>query len=59
MPGWENANGEFADSRFEPFGPLPRDWRRWDGHYVIGDQVALAYTVLGTKIYEQPTIEFS
>ncbi len=53
-PGWANAKGEFIDPRAEPFGPLPEDWSRWDGLYVHGVNVVLSYTVLGTKIYEQP-----
>lgn len=54
-PGWANAKGDFADDRQEPFGPLAKDWCRWDGMYVSGSNVVLAYTVLGTKIYEQPS----
>ena len=54
-PGWANAKGEFADNRAEPFGPLDQDWCHWDGMYVKGMNVVLAYTVLGTKIYEQPS----
>lgn len=53
-PGWANARGEFSDPRAEPFGPLPADWCRWDGLYLNGSNVVLSYTVLGTKIYEQP-----
>jgi len=53
-PGWANAKGEFTDPRAEPFGPLPADWCRWDGLYVNGPHTVLSYTVLGTKIYEQP-----
>ena len=56
MPGWANAKGEFADPRTEPFGPLPAEWCRWDGLYVNGPDVVLSYTVLGTKIHEQPEI---
>jgi len=54
-PGWANAKGEFADHRTEPFGPLAKDWCRWDGVYVNGLNVVLAYTVLGTRIYEAPS----
>jgi len=53
-PGWANAKGEFVDNRTEPFGPLAKDWCRWDGLYVNGADVVLAYTVLGTKIFERP-----
>ena len=54
MPGWADQNGAFKDPRKEPFGPLPRTWCRWDGNYTIGPDVVLAYTVHGTKIFEQP-----
>lgn len=53
-PGWADAMGNFTDPRAEPFGPLPSDWCRWDGLYVHGSNVVLAYTVHGTKIHEQP-----
>ena len=53
-PGWANAKGEFNDPRAELFGPLPEEWCRWDGLYVKGPSVVLSYTVLGTKLYEQP-----
>ena len=53
-PGWADAKGSFTDSRTEPFGPLPDSWCRWDGMYVHGMDVVLAYTVHGTKIHEQP-----
>ncbi|HXT38461.1 MAG TPA: DUF6797 domain-containing protein [Candidatus Angelobacter sp.] len=55
VPGWADARGEFGDPRSEPFGPLPDDWAHWDGLYVHGTNVVLAYTVHGTKIYEQPS----
>jgi glucose/arabinose dehydrogenase len=52
-PGWADEKGNFADPRPEPFGPLPESWCRWDGLYVNGMDVTLAYTVHGTKIFEQ------
>ncbi len=55
LPGWADASGEFADPRAEPFGPLPEKWCRWDGVYVNGMSVVLAYTVHATKILEQPS----
>ncbi len=54
-PGWADAAGSFADTRPEPFGPLAEEWCRWDGLHVNGMTVTLAYTVLGTKIFEQPS----
>jgi hypothetical protein len=54
-PGWADARGRFADPRPTPYGPLPERWGRWDGVYTVGDSVVLAYTVLGTKVHEQPS----
>ena len=55
VAGWADTSGQFLDDRPEPFGPINQDQARWDGHYMVGDQVTLAYTVHGTKIYEQPS----
>ncbi len=55
LPGWADAKGEFKDARTEPFGPIAPQHARWDGYYVHGKTVVLAYTVHGTKIYEQPS----
>jgi hypothetical protein len=54
LPGWTGADGKFTDSRPEPYGPLPRSQGRFDGAYVVGENVVLAYTVFGTRVYEQP-----
>src|SRR4051812_42985280 len=54
-PGWADEHGSFVDPRHEPFGPLPVDWCRYDGLSVAGMDVVLSYTVLGTKIHEQPS----
>ena len=55
-PGWADSQGIFADPRPEPFGPLDAAWCRWDGLYVNGSNVVLAYTVHGTKFFEQPGV---
>ena len=55
VSGWADSSGQFLDDRPQPFGPINPDHARWDGHYLVGDQVTLAYTVHGTKIYEQPS----
>lgn len=52
-PGWAGKDGQFTDPRPEPYGPLPADWARWDGAYVVGMDVVLSYTVHGAKVYEQ------
>ncbi len=60
-PGWMGANPIFRDPR--PAGPNPDEvgrgpiaesLGRWNGLYVVGDQVVLSYTVLGAPIFEQP-----
>ena len=55
-PGWADAKGSFADSRApEAYGPIPESWGRWDGLYTVGQDVVLAYTVLGMPIQEWPS----
>ena len=44
IPGWAGAAGTFKDPRKEPFGPLPKEWAKWKGDYVVGDKVVLHYT---------------
>jgi hypothetical protein len=52
-PGWSH-NGPMADTRVDPMhpgrGPLPRDHAHYEGLYLCGDQVVLAYTVGGAKV---------
>lgn len=62
-PGWSPGEPRFEDPRpagpYPPDpgrGPLPADWARWEGVYVVGDRAVLAYTVAGTSIHEQPGI---
>ena len=55
IPGWADSAGQFVDTRPEPFGPISPDVVRWDGHYLVGDQVVLAYTVQGVQVHEQPS----
>src|SRR5205085_1326764 len=46
MPGWAKpGTDDFKDPRPEPYGPLPRDWARFKGLYLSGNQVVLSYTV--------------
>lgn len=66
-PGWSSGNS-FDDPRTlptgpgaatAPFGPLPRDWAKYDGLYVNGDLVVLAYHVGTALIRELPGFERS
>ncbi|MBI4662870.1 MAG: hypothetical protein HY735_29010 [Verrucomicrobia bacterium] len=52
-----SATGEFGDPRSSRYGPLPRDWGRYEGLYVDGDKVVLAYSVGGCRILELPGFE--
>ena len=60
-PGWSGASPVLMDPRPGPshpdalrWGPLPREMGRWNGVYRIGQEVVLAYEVLGADIYEKP-----
>ena len=54
LPGFSDENGNFTDPRPEPFGPVPDSLARWNGLYVIGDDIVFSYTIAGTKILELP-----
>jgi len=54
-PGVAGANGSFADTRPEPYGPIDKAVAHWKGIHVSGMNVLLNYTVNGdTLISEQP-----
>jgi mono/diheme cytochrome c family protein len=59
-PGWASPSGKWDDERLRgrdklPYGPLPRDWARYDGTYVHGEKVVIASTVNGTRVLESPS----
>ncbi len=55
LPGW--AKGEkFDDPRALPYGPLPREWAHWKGHYKHGERVVLSYTVGDAAVLESPAL---
>ncbi len=56
VPGWAKGDS-FADPRSEPFGPLPRNWAHYIGHYINGDKVVFSYTVGTGKVLELPSFE--
>ncbi len=54
-PGVAGANGSFADTRPEPYGPIDKSVAHWKGIHVNGMNVLLNYTVNGdTAVSEQP-----
>ena len=63
-PGWADPQtGSFEDTRRvegrdgHRYGPLPRDWARYQGMYYHGDRVVLSYTVGTTKVLEMPHLQ--
>lgn len=54
LPGWSPAGEPLEDPRTEPYGPIPRSWGRWNGHFVHGEHVLLAYRAGETEILEWP-----
>lgn len=62
VPGWAGPKGEWKTSRpptikgkdVYSYGPLPREWAKWRGHYRAGQRVVLSYTVGRTEVLEMP-----
>jgi cytochrome c5 len=61
-PGWANPkDGTFTDPRprgadGKPYGPLPREWLRYQGMFQHDGIVALRYSVGSAEIIESPSI---
>ena len=62
-PGWANpASGEFLDDLRvkgrdgKRYGPLPREWAKYQGQYHHGQQVVFAYSVGTTQVLESPRL---
>ena len=58
-PGWASPDGSWEDARLLGrdnlrYGPLPREWARYDGLYLRGNQVVMASTICGTRVLESP-----
>ena len=58
-PGWASPDGRWDDARLIgrdhlPYGPLPREWARYDGLYLQGDKAVIASTICGTRVLESP-----
>jgi hypothetical protein len=53
-----SRNGEWKDPRGKlPYGPLPRDWARWNGLYRHGEKTVLSYSVGEADILEFPSFD--
>ena len=58
-PGWASPDGKWDDVRPQgrdklPYGPLPREWARYDGLFLQGDQAVIAVTVGDVGVLETP-----
>ena len=67
VPGWASPEARLDDPRPRitdqnanlPYGPLPREWAKYKGLYVHGDQVVLSYSVGGAvDVLELPGVEW-
>ena len=52
VPGWVVGDGEFGDPRPERLGPMPREYGRYEGLYVCGDDVVLSYRLAGCPVLD-------
>lgn len=64
-PGWSKG-ADFKDPRkvptgpgaaTVPFGPIPKDWAKYRGLYLSGDDVVFSYTVGAAAVLEHPALE--
>jgi hypothetical protein len=64
-PGWvDPASGSLTDDQRvvgrdgRQYGPLPKGWGRFRGHYQFADRVVLSYTIGSTSVLESPGVDF-
>ena len=58
-PGWASPAGTWDDQRLigrdnRRYGPLPREWAHYEGTYLHGAKVVLAFTIGDTRVLESP-----
>lgn len=64
-PGWANPNA--ADHPFDDnartigrdsrrYGPLPKEWGKYNGQFISGSQTVLSYSVADAQILESPRL---
>ncbi|MBN9524136.1 hypothetical protein J0H58_37445 [bacterium] len=51
-PGWADPDGSWVPPPGRFTAPLPKEWVKFRGHYVHGDQVVWSYTVGGVEVLE-------
>jgi type 1 glutamine amidotransferase len=52
LAGWADDKGSF-DSPHSPTGPLPKEWAKFKGVYLMSGQTVLAYSIHGTDVLER------
>ena len=59
-PGWSSPDGKWDDDARVlgkdklRYGPLPRDWARFEGMYLHGNRAVIAATIGGVRVLETP-----
>ena len=58
-PGWASPEGKWDDVRLVGkdtlrYGPLPREWARFEGMYLHGARAVIAASIGGTRVLESP-----
>jgi glucose/arabinose dehydrogenase len=58
-PGWASPEGKWDDARIvgrdkKRYGPLPREWVRYEGLYLHGGKTVIAASISGTRVLESP-----
>jgi sugar lactone lactonase YvrE/mono/diheme cytochrome c family protein len=59
-PGWASPEGRWDDDARIPgkdklrYGPLPREWARFEGMYLHGRKAVIAASIGGTRVLETP-----
>jgi mono/diheme cytochrome c family protein len=60
-PGWASPDGEWDDPRplgldGVPYGPMPREWMKYEGIHLDGPKVVIAARIGGTRVLESPAL---
>ena len=59
-PGWSSGDDSLREPRTgsgaPPLGPLPREWAKFRGWYLRGQQVVFSYSVGGAAVLESPRL---
>jgi mono/diheme cytochrome c family protein len=58
-PGWASPDGKWDDARILGkdnlrYGPLPREWAKYEGLYLHGARAVIAASIGGTRVLESP-----